>query len=507
MKKITVFFFVCFLFAANSQSQTPQYYNANSGGIGNTIPFNQASGYKSQWLIGPGEYSQPTSAPAGIITKLYINMSSTGGPATYTQLTIKMGQTALTVFPTGSAYTGQLDTVYYNASATLSSTANTWLVFTLTKPFNYNPSQSLVIEISHCGFTGSGMSVWQIAGTTGIFRRNNIPGTTSCVFTYSSQDSRILQNGIDIAPPSVNRCLLFPTPGVNTNYITIPHQAGMIGFTSVTIEGWVKIGGTATPNTVLNKGGSSFDYQLGINATTANPFFRAGTTIVIATTITVTPGVWTHLAVTVGAGTIKFYKNGVMSFTQASSPTFGSSTLEMRIGRGGNDPCSGNLDEIRLWNVVRSDAEISSEMCNKWIPNNATGLKGKWHFDSTLVDSVNGWNGTILGNVGYDTVTWCPITGVQQTGTEVPVTYMLEQNYPNPFNPSTTIKFSIPKGGYVEIKLYDILGREVATLVSDPFTAGTYSVEFDASKLSSGVYFYKIKVGDFTDTKKMVLIK
>jgi hypothetical protein len=124
-----------------------------------------------------------------------------------------------------------------------------------------------------------------------------------------------------------------------------------------------------------------------------------------------------------------------------------------------------------------------------------------------LVDSVNGWNGTILGNVGYDTVTWCPITGIQQTGTEVPMKYGLEQNYPNPFNPSTTIKFSIPKGGYVEMKLYDILGREVATLVSDPFTAGTYSVEFDASMLSSGVYFYKITAGDFTDTKKMVLIK
>jgi len=511
MKKIFIVLFVTLLFAANLFSQTPQYYNANSGGIGNSIPFGSSgvSGYKSQYLIGPGAYIQPTPAPAGNITKLYIYMASTGGPATYTKLTIKMGQTALTVFPTGVPYTGQLDTVYYNASATLSATINTWMVFTLDHPFNYNPAQSLVIEVSHCGFSGSGMNVWQTAGTTGIYTRNNIPGTTSCVFTYSSQDARILQNGIDIstAVQSVNRCLLFPTPGVNTNYITIPHQAGMIGFTSVTIEGWVKIGGTTTPNTVLNKGGSSFDYQLGINGTTGNPFFRAGSTIVIANTITLTPGVWTHLAVTVGSGTIKFYKNGAMQFTAASSPTFGSSSNEMRIGRGGSDPASGNIDEIRLWNVVRSDAEISSEMCNKWIPNNAAGLKGKWHFDSTLVDSVNGWNGTMLGNVGYDTVTWCPITGIQQTGTEVPVSYLLEQNYPNPFNPSTTIKFSIPKGGYVEMKLYDIAGREVATLVSDPFTAGTYSVDFDASKLASGVYFYKITAGDFTDTTKMVLIK
>lgn len=509
MKKITIILFVSFLFAVNLFSQTPQYYNANTGGIGNTIPFGSlgVSGYKSQWLIGPGEYGQPTPAPAGIITKFYIYMSSTGGPATFTQLTIKMGQTAITSFPAGG-YTGQLDTVYYNLAPVLSSTANSYMVFTLTRPFTYNPSQSLVIELSHCGYTGTGMNVWQSAGTSGIYRRNNIPGTPSCVFTYSSQDQRIIQNGIDIAPAqSVNRCLLFPTPGVNTNYIMIPHQAGMVGFTSITIEGWVKIGGSTTPNTVLNKGGSSFDYQLGINGTTTNPFFRAGTTIVIANTVTVTPGQWTHLAVTVGAGTIKFFKNGTMVFTQASSPVLGSSSNEMRIGRGGNDPASGNIDEIRLWNIVRTDPQIAAEMCNKWIANSTTGLKGKWHFDSTYVDSVSGWNGTRLGNVGFDTVTWCPITGIQQIGSTLPKEYMLLQNYPNPFNPSTTIEFSIPKEGYVEMKLFDIIGREVATLVSDPYRAGTYTVTFDASELASGVYFYRITSGNFTDTKKMVFIK
>jgi hypothetical protein len=156
---------------------------------------------------------------------------------------------------------------------------------------------------------------------------------------------------------------------------------------------------------------------------------------------------------------------------------------------------------------VRTDAEISSQMCNKWISNSSTGLIGKWHLDSNLVDSIHGWNGTISGNVGYDTVTWCPITGIQQISTTVPKDYVLEQNYPNPFNPTTTIKFSIPKEGYVEMKLFDVTGREVATLVSDPFKAGTYEIDFDGTKLSSGVYFYKVVVGDFTATKKMVLIK
>jgi hypothetical protein len=287
----------------------------------------------------------------------------------------------------------------------------------------------------------------------------------------------------------------------------IPHQAGMVGFTNITIEGWVRIGGSTTPNTILNKGGSSFDYQLGINGTTTNPFFRAISTIVIATTVTVTPNVWTHLAVTYDGTTVRFYKNGALAFSQAQALTMGSSANEMRIGRGGNDPGSGRIDEIRLWNVARTEPQISAEMCNKWIANSTTGLKGKWHFDSTYTDSVSNWNGTPLGNVGFDTVTWCPITGIQQTGSEVPARYVLEQNYPNPFNPTTTFKFSLPKEGYVEIILYDITGREVANLVSDPFKAGTYTVTFDGTNLSSGVYFYRIVSGDFTDAKKMVLIK
>ena len=122
MKKIIIFLTFSFLLAVGLMSQ-PQYYNANSGGIGNSLPFGSLAinGYKTQWLIGPGEYIQPSPAPAGNITKLYIWMSSTGS-GTYTQLTIKMGQTALTTFPTGAIYTGQLDTVYNKASVPLTAT-------------------------------------------------------------------------------------------------------------------------------------------------------------------------------------------------------------------------------------------------------------------------------------------------------------------------------------------------------------------------------------------------
>src|SRR4030095_8583562 len=114
------------------------------------------TGYKVQWLIGPGEYNQPTNAPAGNITKYYIYMS-TAGSGTYSNLTIKMGQASITSF-TGE-YMGQLDTVYFRSSVSLSSSTNAWLLFTLDRPFNYNPTQSLIIQVSQCGFTGGGMNV------------------------------------------------------------------------------------------------------------------------------------------------------------------------------------------------------------------------------------------------------------------------------------------------------------------------------------------------------------
>ncbi len=85
--------------------------------------------------------------------------------------------------------------------------------------------------------------------------------------------------------------------------------------------------------------------------------------------------------------------------------------------------------------------------------------------------------------------------------------FNLEQNYPNPFNPSTTIKFSIPTSGNVTLKVYDLLGKEVATLVNEELAAGVYTTNFNAENLSSGIYFYKLSTANYTASKKMLLIK
>lgn len=99
------------------------------------------------------------------------------------------------------------------------------------------------------------------------------------------------------------------------------------------------------------------------------------------------------------------------------------------------------------------------------------------------------------------------ITSVSGNSGTKPSEYKLGSNYPNPFNPTTKIDYSLPVQGLVNIKIFDILGREVATLVNEVKQAGSYTAEFNASNLNSGIYFYKIESGDFTETKRMLLIK
>jgi hypothetical protein len=99
-------------------------------------------------------------------------------------------------------------------------------------------------------------------------------------------------------------------------------------------------------------------------------------------------------------------------------------------------------------------------------------------------------------------------TGISKpTPGYIPTNYKLFQNYPNPFNPNTTIKFSLPKESYVTLKIYNILGQELAQLVSQKLNVGTYTTKWNASNYSSGIYFYSLRAGDYSETKKLILLK
>ena len=148
----------------------------------------------------------------------------------------------------------------------------------------------------------------------------------------------------------------------------------------------------------------------------------------------------------------------------------------------------------------------STDYGNNWITQPTVTNNGLMAVDFT--DSYNvyavGLVGTIISTIPQELVP----TGVDPVVHNTPDNFSLKQNYPNPFNPSTKIQFAIPKNGFVTLKVYDMLGREVSTLVSRQLTMGTYNFDFNGANLTSGVYFYRLDVqGQFSETKKMLLVK
>lgn len=117
-------------------------------------------------------------------------------------------------------------------------------------------------------------------------------------------------------------------------------------------------------------------------------------------------------------------------------------------------------------------------------------------------------NASNLGAIGFWSVYQSDIlTSVEENENPIPTVFKLEQNYPNPFNPSTKIKFSVSERSNVLIKIYDILGSELVTLVNEEMDAGWYEKDFNASGLSSGVYLFRMEAGNYVNTKKMMLLR
>ncbi len=123
-----------------------------------------------------------------------------------------------------------------------------------------------------------------------------------------------------------------------------------------------------------------------------------------------------------------------------------------------------------------------------------------WRIEYKCTDSIRA--------IAINAVTGTLITSVEQTReTVLPISPTLQQNFPQPFNPSTTIQFTLPNESHVTLKVYNLLGQEVQTLVNDNRTAGIYSVDFNAGKMSSGVYFYTLRAGGFVETRKMLVVR
>ncbi len=173
----------------------------------------------------------------------------------------------------------------------------------------------------------------------------------------------------------------------------------------------------------------------------------------------------------------------------------------------------GNIDEVRVWSTDLTKEELDINRY-KYLNGNENDLIAYWKLNEgsgeiILDNSINENNGKIIlaeydWGIDYSTLVYVED---HTDDSSIPKRFSLYQNYPNPFNPGTTIKYSIPDQGLVTLNIYDILGSHVASLVNNEQLQGNHEVDFDGSKLSSGIYFYTLKVNNFIQSKKMLLIK
>ena len=202
----------------------------------------------------------------------------------------------------------------------------------------------------------------------------------------------------------------------------------------------------------------------------------------------------------------KYYAWGRMFFESAGSPR---NSFYLQVDNGAKLTFGNNNNNYDKWHWEGSGIN-NLPLGNLSAGTHTITIYGREAYKTVMLDQL------LLTNDAYFIPTDDNVSFTKSENTaynngsaenEIPESYSLNQNYPNPFNPSTTIKFSIPQDGMVSLKVYNILGAEVASLVDEVKSVGTYNVRFDASNLASGIYLYKLVTPNFIQTKKMLLVK
>ncbi len=170
------------------------------------------------------------------------------------------------------------------------------------------------------------------------------------------------------------------------------------------------------------------------------------------------------------------------------------------------------ITESFRYSILQNNFVMKQEL-----PNNLMAASGgytkiiKRAPDGTVIQRVvlagGITTGPALTNQTWMYIDTVDVSGISEIPNAIPENYSLSQNYPNPFNPTTKIEYRIPERSNVELKVYDVLGNEVASLVNEEQSAGNYRADFIGTDLTSGIYFYKLQAGTFVETKKMILLK
>jgi len=177
-----------------------------------------------------------------------------------------------------------------------------------------------------------------------------------------------------------------------------------------------------------------------------------------------------------------------------------------------NPGTAGNMNGLEgagsdWWSIRSGNTVYRSTGAATWTNAFVSGTAVFQDLDFAITGSNTCPSGWAVGNAGVIAKMTGTPTGVSTVSSEVPSSFLLKQNYPNPFNPTTNINFSLPQTGLVTLKVYDMSGKEVAVLLNEVKSAGSYIVGFSAANLPSGAYFYRLSSGNFVETKKMMLVK
>ncbi len=348
-------------------------------------------------------------------------------------------------------------------------------------------------------------------------------------------------------------------------------DGGAIGGTGGNAKIWRTSDGGTTWNVVLTTGGTAgfFNGISGVNtdrnfvytqsdAPTGSSQFWAKSTngglnwITGTTTMGGTTGsagtVWCSGTQIFGHGIngfsrVTFSTNGGTSFTQGNPSVTGTAISGFTMNDNGQCMLAATITSLpnisrstdfgATWSTINTGSGLSGRCVLKWVQGTTQAFMFGTAASNPIKRSVNnGLNWTAMTTVsvtnltdmsfvysgsatcgyavstqGYVIKLFEVFDGVNLQNSIIPEYFALEQNFPNPFNPSTTIKFSVPKRGFVNLKVYNSLGESISELVNTDLAAGNYSVDFNSQNLSSGIYYYTISSGDFKETRKMVLVK
>lgn len=408
MKKFYIFF-VLLAFGLASVAQ-PAHYNhaATTGGTTNIFPFNAnpGPGKKVQFVVAAGEFSLPTPAPSGNnITTLWF-WANGAGTATYTNLTIRMATVPTTTFiTTGAWYAGPMTTVLAQNTAVTPAGANTWASIPLTTPFPYDPSMNIIIEVFHCGYTGTGFSMRQLGfGAAPNFRRQYSDAASACGAT-------VLPTGGDLNLPGIGMTLV-PAGCTNSNSAgsaTINPAGTLVTISNCSFAGdYSTISGAVNGQTLSFTSSVATDVITVRSGTPGGPVLASGTTpLTFANTFTGT--VYAHWN-TPGCGTQNTCRITTVQCISCGAPPC-TISLTSAAGTNAQTACNGSgIVPITYATTVATGATFTGlppGVTGNWAGNVATisGIpttNGVYNYTVTLVgcNSPTTASGTITVATG-----------------------------------------------------------------------------------------------------------